>query len=124
MAKKILVIDDEPNVVKMVRSRLEAANYEVIAALNGKEGLEKVKSEKPDLIILDILMPQMDGYTFMREVRSTNSLKHIPIVILTAKDKMRDLFAIEGIKDYITKPFKAEELLQAIRRNLEKGKDI
>jgi CheY-like chemotaxis protein len=116
MGRKILVIDDEPNVVKMVRSRLETENYVVVAAFNGKEGLEKVKSERPDLIILDILMPEMDGYTFVKEIRSNQSLKHIPIIILTAKDKMKDLFAMEGIKDYIVKPFKGEDLLEAVNR--------
>jgi len=118
MSKRILVVDDEPDIVEVVRLRLEANNYEVIAAYDGEEGLRKARNEQPDLIILDILMPEMDGYTFVRELKADESIKDIPIVVLTAKDKMRDLFAIEGIKDYIVKPFKGEELVKIIGKYL------
>lgn len=116
--KKILVIDDEPELVKMVKMRLEANNYEVITALDGQEGLEKTRSEKPDLILLDILMPNKDGYTFVKEVKVDESIKHIPIIVLTAKPGMKDLFGIEGIKDYIVKPFEDKELLEKIKKRL------
>lgn len=116
--KKILFIDDEPDLVKMVTMRLEANDYEVLAAADGQEGLEKARSEKPDLILLDILMPKKDGYAFVKEAKGDESLKRIPIVVLTAKPGMKDLFAIEGIKDYILKPFDNQDLLSKIKKYL------
>jgi len=112
--KKILVIDDEPHMVMMIKSRLEANNYEVISASNGKEGLEKIPQEKPDLIIVDVLMPEMDGYTFVRKLKIAND--EIPIIVLTAKPGMADLFAEEGITDYLYKPFETEELLSTVEQ--------
>ena len=112
--KKILVIDDELELVDMLKIRLEANNYEVVAAVDGEEGMEKAKSEKPDLIILDIMMPKKDGYTFIKEMRTEQGIKSTPVIILTAKEKMKDLFAIEGVKDYIVKPFESAELLEKI----------
>ena len=114
--KKILIIDDEPHIIKMVRSRLEANNYEVVTALNGEEGLNKLHQEKPDLIILDILMPKMDGYTFVRELKKEEN--EIPVIILTANTGMTDLFDEEGITDHVYKPFKTEELLEKIRKHI------
>lgn len=115
---KILVIDDEPDIIKVLTSRLQANNYEVVTAANGEEGLEKLKNENPDLIILDILMPQMDGYTFVKRLKKTG--REVPIIVLTAKQGMKDLFAIEGITDYVVKPFNADELLKKIEKNLRK----
>lgn len=118
MSKKILVVDDEPVIVKVVKSRLEANDYEVITAYNGEEALEKTEREMPDLIILDILMPNMNGYEFAKRVETNKSTKHIPIIVLTAKDKIPNLFEIEGIKDHILKPFKAEDLLRRVEKYL------
>ncbi|MFH1836905.1 MAG: response regulator [Candidatus Omnitrophota bacterium] len=114
--KKILIIDDEPHIIKMVRSRLEANGYAVITALDGKEGLEKVEKENPDLIIVDVLMPKMDGYTFVRNLKKKRA--DIPIIILTATQGMTDLFEEEGITDQIHKPFETEELLGKIQKYL------
>ena len=121
MAKKVLIIDDDPNIVKMLESRLKANSYEVATALNGFEGLDKVREEKPDLIILDIVMPKMDGYTFIqelktREVDADEPVKRTPIIVITAKEKMQDLFKMEGVKDYIVKPFAADELLEKVQK--------
>jgi len=80
--KKILVIDDEPDFLEMIKLRLEANNYEVLTALNGKEGLEKVQQEKPDVVLLDILMPELDGLSVLRRIRSYN--KNLPVFIITA----------------------------------------
>ncbi len=80
--KKILVVDDEPDFLEMIKIRLEANNYEVITALNGKEGLEKVKQEKPDAVLLDILMPELDGLRVLRRIRRDN--KNLPVFIITA----------------------------------------
>lgn len=117
--KKILLADDEPDFVKPLKERLEANNYNVITAFNGQEALIKAGAEKPDLILLDILMPKMDGYTALRELKKKEETKNIPIIILTAKTGMKDLFGVEGIKDYIMKPFEDDDLLLRIQRALE-----
>ena len=113
--KKILVIDDEADIVELVKNRLESDHYLVITACDGDDGLKKLNAEKPDLIILDIGMPQVDGYTFIRELKSNHELKPVPVIILTARDQMQDLFKVEGVVDYITKPFTAEKLLEKVR---------
>ena len=118
MRKKILVIDDEKDIVKLLESRLKANHYEVVTAFDGEEGLEKLKKEKPDLVILDIFMPKTDGYTFVREYKTIVDVKSVPIIVLTAKERMRDLFKMEGVADYILKPFMAEELLEKVNKHI------
>ncbi len=112
--KKILVIDDEPTFVKMITARLSANNYEVVTAPNGEEGLRLTEVEKPDLIVLDVMMPMMDGYTFVRELKAAGC--DTPIIMLTAKEKMEELFKIEGVDDYMVKPYEPEVLLQKIKK--------
>jgi len=114
--KKVLLIDDEPHIVKMVKSRLEANGYEVVTAFDGEEGLAKMILERPDIVVLDIRMPKMDGYTFARELKKEKN--KVPIIILTANAAMTDLFEEEGITDCVYKPFKTEELLEKIRKHL------
>ena len=118
MAKKILVVDDEPAIVKLVKLRLEAEHYEVVTAPDGASALAKTESEKPDLIVLDIRMPQMDGYTFVKNLQRNENGKGIPVIMLTAHEKMEELFAIEGVTDYVVKPFKSEELLVKVKKIL------
>ncbi len=115
--KKILIIDDEPHIVKMVESRLKMNDYEVVSAFNGREGLNKVHDETPDLIILDVMMPKMDGYTFVRELKKEKN--ETPVIVLTAKTGMADLFEMEGVVAYIQKPFETEDLLKIISRALQ-----
>ena len=117
MAKKwILLVEDDPALVTVITRRLQASQYDVIAASDGVEGLQKALSEKPDLIISDIMMPKMDGYTFIKKLRAEPSVAHIPVIILTARDKMKDLFFFEGVGlcDYIVKPFDAKVLLERV----------
>ncbi len=116
--KKILIVDDEAEMLQVLKVRIEADNYIVLTASNGEEGLEKTKNEKPDLILLDILMPKKDGYTFVKEIKADDNLRNIPIIMLTGKAEMKDLFAIEGIKDYILKPFDDVELMKKIKQLL------
>ena len=115
--KKILLVDDEPSVLKILTRRLETSQYEVITATDGLEGLDRAMTDRPDLIISDIMMPNMDGYTFVRKVRAQPHLARVPVIILTAKDKMQDLFVFQGVKDcdYIVKPFESEDLLKKIK---------
>ena len=118
MAKKILVIDDDHLTTEILATCLESEHFEVVSAADGEEGLEKAKGIKPDLIILDILMPKMNGYTFVRRLKFDIELRHIPVIILSGQDKMKDLFAIEGISDYLVKPLKEDELLAKVKKYL------
>lgn len=114
MPKKILVVDDEVDLVEILKLSLEVNNYEVITAFDGEEALEKAKKEKPDLILLDIVMPKKDGWTFVREMKMDESIKHIPVIVLTVKEQLKDEFELEGVKDFIVKPIEIEKLLDKI----------
>ena len=114
--KKILIVDDEAELVDLVKIRLEAAGYDVVKAYDGQEGLEKAKSEKPDLILLDIMMPKMDGYKVCGLLKMDARFKKIPIILFSAKAQKEDeLIAKEvGADFYITKPFEAAVFLSKI----------
>jgi CheY-like chemotaxis protein len=118
MSKKILIIDDDPTLIKVVHSLLRSKGYEVAVAFDGQEGLEAVTKEKPDLIVLDVQMPGMNGYTFVLELKKLVDIKVIPIIVLTVKDEMAGFFSAEGIRDYIIKPFQPEALLTTINKYL------
>lgn len=118
MSKKILVVDDDADVRNLLKMRLEVLGYSIAVAADGSEGLSKAESEKPDLIILDIMMPEMDGYTFVREIKANESLRQTPIVILTSRTGMKDLFEIEGVHDYVTKPYEPEDLVTTVKKYL------
>lgn len=121
--KRILVVDDEPNVAMMIQSRLENENYDVIKAQDGLEALEKVRSEQPDLILLDILMPRMDGCEFLEQMKVQGLMKNIPIIVLTAKASMREFFLVEGVAEFLVKPFNSRHLLGEIARHLAEVTD-
>src|SRR5512136_798157 len=117
MAYKILVVDDEPNIVKLVESRLRANGYDVVSAANGSQGLERARQEKPDLILLDIMMPEMNGEAVLIEIKKDPATKSIPVIMLTAKQDADDIVrcvADLGATDYIVKPFVAGEFLRKI----------
>ena len=117
--KKILIIDDEPEVATLLKLRLEAQGYEVLTATDGQDGMDKIKKDKPDLVLLDVAMPKMDGYTFLQEFKKVTDLKETPVIVLTAKGEMKDIFTMEGIQDYIVKPFDAVKLLEKIKSYLQ-----
>ena len=119
MAKKILVIDDDPTLVKVVQPFLEAHGFSVTVAVDGEEGIAKIKVDRPDLIVLDVQMPKMNGYTFIFEMRKLEGTRNIPIVVLTVKEGMAEIFKVEGVKEYITKPFQPEAFLNKIKKYLE-----
>ena len=117
----ILVVDDEERIVNFLRSKLKASGYEVLTARNGLEGLEQAQAQEPDLIVLDLLMPKMDGLEMLKELRSFST---VPVIILTAKgadtDRIKGLQL--GADDYLPKPFNPDELvarIETIRRRLE-----
>lgn len=114
---KILVIDDEPFLVKALKIRLEIVGYEVITAYDGLDGLNKAIEEKPDLILLDVMLPKKNGYQICQLLKADEQYKHIPIVMLTAKGQKSDKEWGEraGADVYITKPFDDKELLAKIK---------
>lgn len=117
-AKIVVVIDDEPDIVKVLKELLEVNHYEVTEAYDGESGFEKVKAQLPDLILLDIMMPKMDGYTFLRKLKGDTQLRNIPVIVLTARSKMSELFAIEDVRDYVLKPYEPKALLEKVKKYL------
>ena len=118
--KKILIADDRPEVVELVRVILEGEDYEIVDASNGKEALKKARLEKPDLVLLDVVMPKMDGFEVCRKLRKDPQTQEIPIIMLTAKGKEVDKEKARqlGVRDYITKPFSPSALLTRVEEIL------
>lgn len=118
---RILLVDDEVDIVSTVEFRLKACEFDVTTAGNGKEALEKAAKEKPDLILLDINMPVMDGHEMLQRLRSRPDLKDTPVIMLTAYSDRRDVSkaAELGISDYVTKPFDFPELMEKISAALK-----
>lgn len=120
LKKKILVIDDEPHIVKLVHLCLGTRRYDVFSAYSGKDALQLIKTTQPDLVVLDIMMPGINGYEVCQALKENPMTARIPIIILSAKSQMDDkLHAIDvGADDYICKPFDPAELARRIRLNL------
>ncbi|TET08361.1 response regulator [Candidatus Aerophobetes bacterium] len=125
MIKKIVLAEDEPQIARLVEFKLKKEGYQVVSKGNGEDALAAIKAEKPDLILLDVMMPVMDGYEVLRRVKEDENLKNIPVVMLTAKAQERDV--VKGIDlgadDYITKPFHPAELLARVKKILGREKD-
>lgn len=117
---RILVVDDEPEIVKAIRTNLEMEGYEVLEAYNGPDALRIAREERPDLMVLDVLMPEMDGWQVLREVRGDEALKDMPVVLLTALSSDRDVDTgwELGAHRYLTKPFEPERLIETVRELL------
>ena len=115
MAQRILVVEDEKQISKILKLELEYEGYEVIVAYDGKSGLQAALDEKVDLILLDVMLPEMNGIEVLRRIRKENNL--LPVILLTARNMTIDKVAglDQGANDYITKPFEIEELLARIR---------
>ncbi len=117
---KILVVDDDVELVTVMKGALESKSYEVIVAYNGKEGLEKAKKEKPDLVILDILMPVMDGWSFANQFNKEPSLAKTPVLALTSfSESLGQPFPFE-VCEYIRKPLKPKELIAKVEEHLRR----
>ena len=121
MPKKILIVDDEPQIVEICRDYLKAAGYETVTASNGAQGLSLARREKPDLIVLDLMMPEMDGLDVTREIRRASD---VPIIMLTAlAEEVDQVTGLEiGADDYITKPFSPRALVARVRALLRRSK--
>lgn len=115
---KILVIDDESEIIDMLTVVLKARNYTVISALDGQRGIERVKKDRPDLILLDILMPGTDGYSVCTKLKTDKETKNIPVIILSGMDEREAIIKCHnlGADDYIVKPFNLTTLLTKIRK--------
>ena len=121
---RILLVDDEPDLVQMVSVRLAASGYDVVPAYDGQQALDQVKQVKPDLIILDLMLPKLDGYKVCRLLKFDERTQSIPILIFTARAQVEDVtLATEcGADAYLTKPFEAKALLGKIQDLLEAGR--
>ena len=121
--RKVLCVEDEPDMIELVRLILEREGFEVVGAVGGQEGLEAIRREKPDLILLDLMMPDMDGWEVYRQVRADPKLKQTPVIVVTAKaqsiDKVLGLH-IAKVDDYIVKPFSPQELLTSVDKVLKR----
>lgn len=123
---KILVIDDDVAINELIKINLELQGYDVIQALNGTEGFALAKQEVPDLIVLDVMMPEVDGFTVAQRIRQTSDISETPIIMLTALSELNDKvngFNL-GVDDYLTKPFETEELIVRVRALLKRTNNI
>ena len=121
VAKRVVCVEDEPEMIDLVRLILGRKGYEVIGANGGIEGLETVRRERPDLVLLDLMMPDMDGWEVYQQIKADPGLRDIPVIVVTAKaqsiDKVLGLH-IAKVDDYITKPFGPQELLESVDKIL------
>ncbi|MGH9053006.1 MAG: GGDEF domain-containing response regulator, partial [Acidimicrobiia bacterium] len=126
MAERILIADDDPDIVQFVRVNLELEGFEVEAALDGGEALAKILSAPPDLVLLDVMMPEMDGLGVLRRLRTRPAAANVAVILLTAKALPED--RVEGLElgadDYITKPFDLEELIARVKTVLRRAKTM
>ncbi|NQT55929.1 MAG: response regulator [Desulfobacteraceae bacterium] len=119
--KRVLIVDDEPDIVESVKFNLELEDIECLEAYDGEEALLKAKKENPDLILLDIMLPKMNGYKVARLLSFDEAYKNIPIIMLTARTQEKDVLLGEatGAKEYITKPFDMNTLVALVKKYLK-----
>lgn len=119
--KKVVCVEDEPEIIDLIRLILGRKGFELSGATGGQEGLDLIRSVKPDLVLLDLMMPDMDGWEVYQQMKADPDLKNIPVIVVTAKaqsiDKILGLH-IAKVDDYVTKPFGPQELLQSVERVL------
>ncbi|NJN74326.1 MAG: response regulator transcription factor [Limnothrix sp. RL_2_0] len=120
----LLLIDDDPNLILLVQDYLEFRGYQIVTANNGAEGLKALDKDVPDLIICDVMMPEMDGYTFIQNIRKDPKTSWIPVIFLSAKSQIQD--RIQGLNQgadvYLVKPFEPEELVAQVESSLSQAK--
>ena len=125
MAYKILVVDDEPTVVRLMEFILARQGHQMLIAVNGEEALEQIRAHKPDLVLLDIMMPRIDGYEVARLLRADPETSGLPIIMLSAKAQTEDIRrgGEVGVNAYVTKPFSPKHLVQVVTEHLQRLKD-
>ncbi len=121
MSKKILIVDDEPNIVMSLEYAFKKKDFEVFIARDGTEALEIAKAEEPHVILLDIMMPKMDGYETLRQIRKNKALKSTKVIFLSAKSKLADVEkGLElGADSYVTKPFSIKKVISDVTNMIE-----
>lgn len=121
MSRTILVVDDQPQIVRLIQLNLEKEGFCVATAADGAEGLEQARKVQPDLIILDVIMPRMDGIQMLRQLKADHALADVPVILLTVKTHNADI--VEGLKEgaelYLPKPFHPKELVALVKRILD-----
>ncbi len=122
MPYKILVADDEPTIVRLMEFILARQGHEMIVAVNGEEALQKIRTEQPDLVLLDIMMPRIDGYEVAQQLRADPATAALPIIMLSAKAQEEDIRrGVEvGVDEYVTKPFSPEHLVHVVSEYLKR----
>jgi two-component system alkaline phosphatase synthesis response regulator PhoP len=125
MTAHVLAVDDENNIRRLVEVNLQRAGYRVSTAMDGIEALEKIRAERPDLVVLDVMMPRMDGFELLKQLKSDPETADLPVMMLTARAQDADIFRgwQSGADGYLTKPFNPQELLTWVRRTLEAYRD-
>jgi DNA-binding response OmpR family regulator len=116
---QILVVDDDKTLTRLIRASLEDSGYDVVVAHDGDAALGKLQQEHPDLIILDVVMPRLNGYSFLFEMRKVDVGAQTPVIVLTCKEDMEDIFKVEGVREYLIKPFPQKTLVEMVRKHLE-----
>ena len=116
--KKILTCDDEPNIVRLIQVNLQKQGYDVVTAYNGRECLQRVEEDRPDLIVLDLMMPEMTGFEVLERLKADERFATIPVIMLTARTQDQDVLRgwQAGVECYLTKPFNPGELIVFIKR--------
>ena len=121
--KTVLVVDDQPHIVRLIQVNLEKEGFRVATAVDGVEGMDRVRQLHPDLVILDVIMPRKDGFEVLREIKSDPELAETPVIMLTVKTHNSDI--VEGLREgaelYLPKPFHPKELVSLVKRVLETG---
>jgi two-component system, OmpR family, alkaline phosphatase synthesis response regulator PhoP len=122
--KRILVVDDETYIVHILEFTLTMEGYEVLTAADGEEALRRLEQDRPDLVVLDIMMPKVDGYEVLRRIRADEEFRHLPVILLSAKGRPidRETGLEIGADDYIVKPFSPRRLLEKIQDLLERAR--
>jgi two-component system response regulator VicR len=123
---KVLCIEDEPQMIDLIRLILESKGYEVVGAEGGREGLEFMRLERPDLLLLDLMMPEMDGGDVFHQMKAEVELKDIPVIVVTAKAAPIDKILwmnVAKVDDYVTKPFGPQELIESVEKVLFRAQE-
>ena len=122
--RRVVCVEDEPEMIDLIRLILSRKGFEVIGANGGREGLEMIKNQKPDLVLLDLMMPDLDGWEVYQQMKADKNTTDIPVIVVTAKaqsiDKVLGLH-IAKVEDYISKPFSPQELLDSVDQVLSRG---
>ncbi len=122
--RRVVCIEDEPEMIDLVKLILSRKGYQVTGAMGGREGLEAISREKPDIVLLDLMMPDMDGWEVYQKMKSNDETKGIPVIVVTAKaqsiDKVLGLH-IAKVDDYLTKPFGPQDLLESVEKVLTRN---